>query len=171
MAGFTKKICLLGDGAVGKTSLIRRFVFDDFSDDYIRTFGTKVTKKVVSIGEDKMTLMIWDILGQKRHESLHSAYYKGASGVIVVCDLTRRETFTGIDQWTSSLESVAGKVPIVLLGNKSDLEEERTVAESALEKKSSRLDCSFLLTSAKTGKNVEEAFKLIAELIIEKEGQ
>jgi GTPase SAR1 family protein len=77
-----KKICLLGDGAVGKTSLIRKFVFDSFDDKYIMTFGTKVSKKDVTMvregQEFNMTFLIWDILGQRVHNTIHSAYYQGA---------------------------------------------------------------------------------------------
>ncbi|MDG6220175.1 MAG: GTP-binding protein [Candidatus Thermoplasmatota archaeon] len=167
MASIVRKICLLGDGAVGKTSLIRRFVYDEFSDEYLTTFGTKVTKKVIDIGDTKLTLMIWDILGQKQHARLHSAYYQGATGAMVVCDLTRRETFANMDDWISSFSRVAGQRPIVLLGNKCDLEGYVTVGESALEKKCKKYDASHLLCSAKTGQNVEEAFQEIASRLIE----
>ena len=74
------KVCLLGDGAVGKTSLVHRFVYDVFDDKYIMSFGTKVSKKTVELADARVDLMIWDILGQKTHESLHSAYYRGAVG-------------------------------------------------------------------------------------------
>ncbi|MCK4717790.1 MAG: GTP-binding protein [Thermoplasmata archaeon] len=166
MASIIRKICLLGDGAVGKTSLIRRFVYDEFSDTYLTTFGTKVTKKVMTIGSDKLTLMIWDILGQKVHTRLHSAYYQGATGAMVVCDLTRRETFANMDNWVESFREVAGDKPVLLIGNKCDLGEYITVGESAMEKKGKKYNGDHLLASAKTGENVEEAFDAISKRLL-----
>ncbi len=160
-----KKICLLGDGAVGKTSLIRRFVYDEFSDDYLSTFGTKVTKKVVDPGGGKnVALLIWDILGQKKHERLHSTYYRGASGALVVCDVTRKDTFTTLPRWIDSFHSVVSGAPVVVLGNKVDLEDQIVVGEKAIKKFASSVGVPYYMTSAKTGLNVEEAFRTIAKL-------
>jgi len=159
------KLCLLGDGAVGKTSLVRRFVFDVFDDKYLMSFGTKVSKKSLMVGEANLDLMIWDILGQKSQESLHAAYYRGASGALAVCDFTRPETMTNLRQWLDSFRSVVGDMPVMILGNKADLEMKFTSAE--LEAFAKELGCRSLETSAKTGLNVESAFQDIGKAVME----
>ncbi len=159
------KLCLLGDGAVGKTSLVRRFVFDAFDDKYLMSFGTKVTKKVVLYDDVEADLMIWDILGQKTQKTLHAAYYRGAAGAFVVCDYTRRDTVDSLASWVDGFVSVVGHKPVVILVNKSDLykafplDEVRAFADS--------IGSTVLETSAKTGGNVEEAFSMIAKRMVE----
>ncbi|MFP4546384.1 MAG: Rab family GTPase, partial [Methanomassiliicoccales archaeon] len=118
---YIRKVCLLGDGEVGKTSLVRRFVLDVFSDEYIKSFGTKVSKKVLDLGEVELTLMIWDVLGQKS-SSLHQAYYKGANGALLVGDLTRKDTIADLERWRNDLLQVTGEKPFLLVANKNDLE-------------------------------------------------
>jgi len=103
----TKKICLLGDPAVGKTSLIHRYVYDVFDDKYLSTIGAKITKKknVVEIPGARfnveITLLVWDIAGQMKFGNVHQSYYKGAEGALVVADITRSETFEHIVNWIS----------------------------------------------------------------------
>ena len=150
------KLCLLGDGAVGKTSLVRRFVHDVFDDKYIMSFGTKVSKKVMDIDGSEVDLMIWDILGQKALESLHAAYYRGAVGAFAVCDFTRPETMSNLRGWIEGFRSVAGNQPVTILGNKMDLERKFSLSE--LEVFGHSVGCQVLETSAKTGTNVERAF-------------
>ncbi len=159
------KICLLGDGAVGKTSLVHRFVYDAFDDKYIMSFGTKVSKKTVDVGDTRADLMIWDILGQKAHESLHGAYYRGAAGALAVCDFTRRPTLDSISSWVSGFRSVVGETPVVVLANKSDLP--KTFSPEDVRVLSSTFGAEFLETSAKTGENVEEAFSRLTAKILE----
>ena len=184
------KICLFGDSAVGKTCLIRRYVKNEFDDKYITTIGTNISKKKITVNhpmkndtEVEVSLMIWDIMGQKgfRH-LLQEAYFDGASGAIGVCDVTRRETFTGLEEWMTSLIKVAGDIPIVLLGNKSDLTGKASVTLDEIKELSLRnIENGWredlkdfinhgrepnLLSSAKTGENVEIAFARLAEMVI-----
>ena len=159
------KLCLLGDGAVGKTSLVRRYVYDVFDDKYLMSFGTKVSKKSMDVGGSEMDLMIWDILGQKTHESLHAAYYRGAAGALAVCDFTRPETMKNLKSWLGSFRSVVGEMPVILLGNKSDLERRFTLKE--LESFGDSVGCPVLETSAKTGQNVELAFSEMGKKLLE----
>jgi small GTP-binding protein len=162
---FIRKVCLLGDGGVGKTSLVRRYVEDFFHDDYIVSFGTKVTKKVVELGEVDLTLMIWDILGQKSDDALHAAYYKGANGALLVCDLTRPETIDHLLKWRDDFLRSAPGAKIVLVANKSDLENK--VPADKLEAVSNISDSKFISTSAKTGAGVEVAFLALAKAVME----
>lgn len=162
---FILKVCLLGDGAVGKTSLVHRYVYDVFDDKYIMSFGTKVSKKTVELPDAKVDLLIWDILGQKTHESLHGAYYRGAVGALAVCDFTRRPTMESLASWVSGFRGVAGEVPVVLLANKSDLPKAYSLEEVRM--LASSVGCEVLETSAKTGANVEEAFSSLTSRMLE----
>lgn len=159
------KVCLLGDGAVGKTSLVRRFVFDVFDDKYLTSFGTKVSKKSMRIGEADIDLLVWDILGQKNYEALHAAYYRGAAGAFAVCDFTRPETMHSLKSWLGNFRSTVGDRPVFILGNKSDLE--RAYSLSELQSFGSSLGCVVIETSAKTGQNVEHAFLEMGKKLLE----
>jgi len=150
---------------VGKTSLVRRFVFDVFDDKYLMSFGTKVSKKAVKVGGADLDLMVWDILGQKSQESLHAAYYRGASGALAVCDFTRPETMKNLRDWLGSFRSVVGEMPVVILGNKADLERRYELSE--LESFGKEVGCKVVETSAKTGLNVEAAFQEIGQAVLE----
>jgi len=156
---------LLGDGAVGKTSLVRRYVFDVFDDKYLMSFGTKVTKKSMKIGDVDLDLMIWDILGQKSQEALHAAYYRGAAGALAVCDFTRPDTLKDLRSWLGSFRSVVGDMPVIILANKSDLDKTFTMAEAEAFGKS--VGCTVIETSAKIGLNVERAFLEIGGKLLE----
>lgn len=166
------KICLCGDPAVGKTSLIRKYVTNVYGDEYISTLGTKVTKKKISVEYPEVDLQlgikftIWDIMGQKEfRQILTTSYFYGAKGVLTVFDRTRKETFKGLDDWISAVQKVAGDVPIVILGNKTDLKDSIQVKDSELEDYANKLNSVHFLTSAKTGLNVESAFLKLGELI------
>jgi small GTP-binding protein len=162
------KVCLIGDAAVGKTSLVHKFVLDKFDDAYIATLGTKTSKKSILISNGSasyhLTLMIWDILGQKYFDSLQKVAYQGANGAFIVLDLTRKETLESFEQWLMSLYKVAGVIPIVVLGNKNDLTTE--FGEEEIKKLVADYGFPFFFTSAKTGDNVNIAFKTLGKSMI-----
>ncbi len=170
-----KNIILLGDGAVGKTSLIRRFVTDQFSDKYITTIGSKVTKKEIYLtSEDDrthMVLLVWDILGQKGYRFTQALSFGGIEGALLIADVTRRDTLDSLTEyWVPSLLSVTGPLPLIFLGNKSDLSDEAEFGISELREAAEAhsyegMKAKAVLTSAKTGDNVEESFADLAGVL------
>ncbi len=165
-----RKVCLVGDAAVGKTSLVTRFVMDQFSDNYITTVGTKVTKKEVTWTTPAkryyLTMMIWDVIGQKALKRIHEMYFRGAKAAIVVCDITRFDTLDSVDDWVESLFSIADKIPLVILANKCDLLDNTNFDENWLKEKAEKYSAPYFMCSAKTGMNVEEAFAALGEQMI-----
>jgi small GTP-binding protein len=164
------KVCLVGDVAVGKTSLIRRFVQEEFDDRYIATVGTKVTKKTVNVDwrgtPATLDMMVWDIMGEKGFRALlRDAYFEGSHGVIAVCDLTRKDTFYDLNNWVQMIRKQVGNVPVVFLGNKMDLKERRVVSEEELARMGTIHNAATFLASAKSGAGVNEAFKALADAI------
>ena len=167
------KVCLAGEAAVGKTSLVRRYVYDKFDDRYLATLGAKVTKRVLTVEMPDsrklghVDLTIWDIMGNREfRELLKKAYFQGVQGILAVCDLTRPETLADLEGWRRSIEEVAGRVPSYVLANKVDLLEEARLRASDLEAFCKEWDCPYLLTSAKTGEGVEEAFRGLTERVL-----
>src|SRR3972149_2202940 len=154
------KVCLVGEKAVGKTSLIRRYVLNMFDDRYITTIGTKVSKKEVSLYHPerdvhvRMDMTIWDIMGEKGFRGLlKDAYFYGANGILAVADLTRSKTLDELDDWIDGVMRVCGRVPTV-------------IAEKQADQFAKAFDSKYLYTSAKSGQNVEEAFRLLGEAIL-----
>jgi len=158
------KVIIIGPGAVGKTSLLHRFVENNFSFRYKLTIGADFLSKVIE-GYPKpdttCKLQIWDIGGQDRYKFLRSSFFDGANGALVVFDISRWHTYKELDDWISDLRDFAGKdIPFILIGNKADLiedinEEFDKISAEDLAKRENSL---FFSTSAKTGENVEEAF-------------
>ncbi|HYM39667.1 MAG TPA: Rab family GTPase [Thermoplasmata archaeon] len=166
-----RKVLLLGDGAVGKTSLIRRFVVDKFSDDYITTIGTKVTKKDLRIESPgkatDITFMIWDVLGQKGYKNIQESSFQGAKGALLVYDVSRRDTLRSIKEyWIPHLVEITKPIPLVVVGNKVDLVKDRAEARDQLEDAMEELRVSGFLSSAKTGESVEASFACLAKAVI-----
>ena len=169
------KICLVGDSAVGKTSLIKRYVFDEFDHTYLTTLGTKVTKRemVLHYSEQEcevdVKLLIFDIIGEKGFRRLlREAFFQGASGLMAVCDVTRGETLDSLEDWTRNAYEVTGKVPIHLMANKTDLKDDIAVSESEIIKASRVLESPYDFTSAKTGENVEKVFEFITQRMVDR---
>lgn len=157
-----KKICMLGTFAVGKTSLVRRFVESVYSDKYHTTIGVKVDKKVVPAGAQEVALMLWDLEGTENEYALRESYLRGAGGYLLVADGTRPDTLAKAEALQARAEAAVGKVPFLLLVNKSDLTETWNVnaAEIAPLKEKNWI---VINTSAKTGDGVEDAFLTLAQ--------
>lgn len=152
-----KKVCMLGAFAVGKTSLVSRFVSSIFSDKYLTTVGVKIDKKLLDVNEQDVTLMLWDIYGQDEFQTVRQSYLRGSAGYLLVIDGTRRATLEVAVTLQQMAEHVAGPVPFVVVLNKADLASEWQVDERGIRKLAER-GWPIVRTSAKTGEGVEETF-------------
>ena len=160
-----KKICMLGAFAVGKTSLVSRFVKSLFSDKYHSSVGVKVDKKLVAVGQERLELLLWDLYGEDEFQKIRTSYLRGSSGYVLVADGTRRETLDRVVVLQNRAEEAVGKVPFVLMVNKTDLTDKWEVDDAALEELTSR-GWPVLKTSAKTGAGVEEAFLALSRKML-----
>jgi small GTP-binding protein len=166
------KIALIGESAVGKTSLIRRFVKDEYDDKYLHTVGTKVTKIELTVAHGEFEVLvdmsILDIMGQKGFKDMvKETFFHGCQGLLAVCDVTRQETLLAVHDWMSAATGVAGDVPAYFLVNKMDLAERSHVPSEEVEKVAETWEMPFVYTSAKTGAGVDDAFNLVAIAIVE----
>lgn len=163
-----KKICMLGSFAVGKTSLVSRYVRSIFSEKYQTTVGVKIDKKVVRHGGEEVMLMLWDLAGEDEFCRLRESYLRGCSGYLVVVDGTRPATLDRAMIVNRKAEGVVGEIPRILVLNKHDLLQEWEMdlpRLSALSKEG----WTIVKTSAKTGENVEELFTMLAARMMEAE--
>jgi len=157
-----KKICLLGAFAVGKTSLVARFVKSIYSDQYLTTVGVKVDKKAVSLGDKEVNLIVWDLAGEDEFQKVSMDYLRGAAGYLLVADGTRLSTLETARLLRQRVADNIGDIPFVFIINKNDLSAEWEIDDQAV------ADCqatgwNVIKSSAKTSEGVEEAFKLLAE--------
>lgn len=160
-----RKVCLLGDFAVGKSSLIRRFVEGRFDEKYLSTIGVNISRKSVNLADCKLNLLIWDLAGGDDYSGSGASYLRGAAGALIVCDLTRGETLAAYERYATQLRSASAQASLVFVANKADLAERRAISDESLQAVSEQLGGPYFLTSAKTGQQVEDAFRSLAELI------
>ncbi|MCF2140288.1 MAG: GTP-binding protein [Candidatus Lokiarchaeota archaeon] len=170
----TYKIIVIGDPAIGKTSLIRKYVKYQFEKDYIPTVGVSISKQPIELNiggkQIKINLMLWDLAGQPQFFLLHKVYFNGANGVLLGFDLTRTHTYSNTKEWHKELvKNGLTALPMVYFGNKSDLKDERKVAQPHIEYMQEQLGIpDYVETSALSGDNVDRLFELIARRIYEK---
>ncbi len=170
MITLTSKVCVVGDFAVGKTSLVERFVHNHFSEKYLSTVGVKIDTKELVFSDRNVAqkLVIWDVAGSDRFGHTEFAYLRGANGYIFVADGTRPTTLGSVDSLREQISGQFGEAPAVLLINKRDLEVDWDIGQKRLERlRDSHADV--FLTSAKSGDEVERAMQRLAEKIIEKD--
>ncbi len=161
-----KKICLLGDFAVGKTSLVRRYVDNQFGDEYLSTIGVKISRKLVQTEESRLQLVIWDIEGRSSFSEGMNAYLQGASGAVIVGDVTRSETVANIANHISSFLTINPRSVIVVAQNKADLLER--ASDGALRLEDQERVIHWQLTSARNGSGVQTIFETLSRELIEK---
>ncbi len=170
---FRFKIVVVGDGAVGKTSLIKKFTKGTFEKDYVKTIGAQFSKYNKEFNGDMVRLLFWDIAGQDDFNFLHHLFYKEAKAAIIVYSLEENElgqnSFTHIKNWHEVVEKNCGNIPIVLFANKVDLVDENSINISKIRKVVNEHNfLNFFFTSAKTGQGVVEAFNTIIEQLYSK---
>ncbi len=159
----SKKIVLTGSFGVGKTSLFNRFLYQRFSERYLTTIGVKVDKKVIEINGRRISLLIWDIAGEVDQVNVPKSYFLGSSAVIYVFDLTRPSTWLNIQADIAHLQSLLHGVLIKIVGNKTDL-----ISQDQLDSVRTEIPLTWdILTSAKTGENVELLFYSIGKNLLE----
>ncbi len=161
----SKKIVILGHFGVGKTSLIRRFVEDSFSDKYKVTIGVHITKKVVELSADEtISLIIWDLEGTDEVQMIRESYLLGTHGVVFVFDVSRPSTFQNINEDLKIVAEKTPNTPLIVVGNKIDLVINNELQGLLIE---NNIEANYL-TSAKTGDSVNEMFSQLASLLHDK---
>ena len=166
------KIITLGDSRVGKTSLIIKYIDNKFTGNFVTTMGFDIKNKQLTLKDGtEAKLMLFDTAGQERFRSLAENYIKKAYGVLLVYDISERQSFLNIENWMQSIKENSDGLPTILIGNKSDLNDERKVSFEEGNQKAEEFGCPFYETSCKNGDNVNKCFIELAELVYEKIGK
>lgn len=161
------KLVLIGDSGVGKSCLLLRFADDAFTESYISTIGVDFRFRTVKIDNKTVKLQIWDTAGQERFRTITSAYYRGADGIIMIYDVTSQESFEHVNDWLKEVNRYASEGTCKLLvGNKSDRVPDKVVSSETAKEFADELGIPCLETSAKSAKNVDEAFLTLAGELI-----
>ena len=156
------KVVLIGDMKVGKTNIVSRYIKNEFNKDSMSTIGVEFGSKELVIEGHNVKVQIWDTAGQEKYKSITNAYYKGAKGAFVVYDITNKNSFENADNWLNNLRASADKkCSIILIGNKSDLENKREVSIEQGEEKAKNSEIAFMETSALSGDNIDKAFEMM----------
>lgn len=166
-----KKVCMLGDFAVGKTSTVLRYVEGIFDDRYLSSIGVKISRKQLAFADYAVNLLIWDLAGGDDFSSVGLSYLRGAAGALLVCDVTRAETLATAERYAAQIRAVNPSASLILLGNKVDLTTQRALSHADLTGASERLNCLWLPASAKNGQNVDHAFVQLATQMIANSNQ
>ena len=176
---FGFKITVIGDSAVGKTSLIKRYTTNTFEKDYISTLGMQFSRYEETLSGIMVELFLWDLAGQESFVTLRERFYKGSSGAIIVFSLAPEEieTYRHIDKWRSNIKEVCGNIPVILFGNKADLVDQNAIATSPnyetsdVHVKKFAQDhniMEYFKTSALTGQGVRGAFKKLVDKLYQR---
>jgi len=160
------KLVLVGEVGVGKSSLVLRYTDNTFLNDDVGTIGADFKVKFINVDKKKIKLQIWDTAGQEKFRVMTSSYFGGANAVIIVFDLTDQKSLDAVEKWIKEAQSFADKskpLQFLIVGNKKDLEKERTVDKDAPRKIAEKYNALYCETSAKVGTKVDDAFQMIAE--------
>lgn len=166
MSDLKNKIVILGDSGVGKTSLINQWIKGQFSDNQNPTIGAGYYEKIIEFQNTEQKVQIWDTAGEERFQAMAPIYSQGSLGALIVFDLTRSDTMYHIPNWIKCLQ-LNGNIPIVIAGNKSDLEDQRQVSTDEALEYMSKLGYQFFETCANNGSGVDEVFTQIINLAFE----
>jgi len=162
------KVLLVGNSDVGKSSLILRYVDQIWNDVFVPTIGVDFKVKSLEIENKSIKLQIWDTAGQERFRNVISSYFKGAHGILLIFDITSRDSFKELENWLAEVEKNAStQILKILIGNKCDLEEEREISKDEGEAFAMRNGMQYIETSAKINTNVNEAFEALSKIMVE----
>lgn len=169
-ATINKKVCLLGDFSVGKTSLVRRFVYDRFEDKYLSTIGVKVSRKSLVISHQEknidLSIILWDLAGSEEFNQVRASYLRGAAGIMLVCDLTRPVTLGNLQSYLDDMRQICPTASTILAANKADLKDEQRLSTAEIDSFVRDLNMPYYLTSAKFGDGVETIFRHLGRLMM-----
>ena len=165
------KVIIIGDTNVGKSNILTRYLKDEFSSNTKSTVGVELGIKFLKIKNTKTKIQIWDTAGQERYRAITSSYFKGSNGCFIVYDITNEASFNNIENWYEQIQKETSKdIPILLVGNKCDLEDERKVPIEKGKEKAQNLNCAFFETSALKKINIDKIFEELVNNIYEKTG-
>ena len=165
---FIFKVLLLGNSDVGKSSLLLRFVDSVWNESFVPTIGVDFKVKTIEIGDKKVKMQIWDTAGQERFRNVVSTYFRGSNGILLIYDITSRDSFKNLESWLIEIEKHASdNVLKILIGNKNDLENDRVISVEEGQNFANRNGMQFIETSAKMDTNVSEAFQTLGKLMLE----
>ncbi len=165
------KVIIVGAGKVGKTSLTIRFAEDRFRESYLPTLGVDFLAKSLTINDAIIKLQLWDTGGQEFVMSLLPFYFSGAAAGVLVYDITNRNSFNSLDYWLKQIRQNAGNVPVVLVGNKIDIADQRKVSSEEAQTFATKKNLIYLETSAKTGVRVPDLFEGLVKVIMDNEAK
>ena len=165
------KIVIIGDTCVGKTNILTRYLTNQFSSNSKSTVGVELGIKFLKIKNTNTKIQIWDTAGQERYQAITSAYFRGSDGCFIVYDITNERSFNNIEKWYEKVHENNDKdIPIIIVGNKCDLEDERKVPTDKGREKAQNLDCAFYEISALKAINIEPIFEELVNTIYDKTG-
>ena len=165
---FIFKVLLLGNSDVGKSSLLLRFVDSVWNESFVPTIGVDFKVKTIEIGDKKVKMQIWDTAGQERFRNVVSTYFRGSNGILLIYDITSRDSFKNLESWLIEIEKhPSDNVLKILIGNKVDLVDDIEIKKEEGQQFANRYNMQFIETSAKLDTNVSEAFETLAKLMIE----
>ncbi|XP_071837793.1 ras-related protein Rab-23-like isoform X2 [Apostichopus japonicus] len=162
------KVVIVGNGAVGKSSMIQRYCKGIFTKDYKKTIGVDFLERQIKFNDEDVRLMLWDTAGQEEFDAITKSYYRGAQAGVLTFSTVDRASFEAIDKWRAKVEEEVGQIPLVLVQNKIDLVEEAVLEPEEAEALAKRLKLRFYRTSVKENLNVEEVFRYLTEKYIER---
>lgn len=163
------KFIIIGDSNVGKSSLMLRFAENKYNPTYISTVGVEFRVKTIMINGIRIKIQIWDTAGQEKFKSLTKSYYRGAHGVIIMYDITNYKSFVDMVEWVKDVNTnINGETPIIIVGNKVDLDQCRTVGYREGEDEAIKLNADFVEISVKDNKGVNKVFEKISQRVMEK---
>ncbi|OHT01478.1 Ras-related protein RIC1 [Tritrichomonas foetus] len=160
------KLLVVGESGVGKTCMLLRFADNKFEENFLSTIGVDFKVKEIMVDDKKVKLQIWDSAGQERFRNITASYYRNCSAIIIVYDITNHDSFDRVQQWVTDVRGFVPDAPLLLVGNKCDLEEDRKVTIEEGKGLADKLGFVFLETSAKTALNIENVFMEMSKTLI-----